>query len=495
MSDSVLSTQHSALRAGLRAAYGDVGLFSRALWSGQVLRRYQLGPARAVAESVRRGGGDTFCIVFSRQAGKDETIAQVQAYLLHLYRLAGGTIVLGAPTLNPQAIASRDRLVARLRAARVLAPAQTREGRIVEVGRAAAHFLSAGPEANARGATASLLLVCNEAQDVLPERWDAVFEPMAASTHATTVFLGTVWTAQTLLARQMRYCRELEVRDGRRRLFLVPWEEVAAELPAYGAHVQARMAQLGERHPFVRTEYCLEELDGDGGLFPAARQAQMRGEHPRQRAATPGRQYALLLDVAGEEEEAVAGVGAWAPEGRRDATALTVVEVDTATVGDPLIGRPSYRVVDRRLWVGEKHAALYATLLDLARSVWRARWVVVDATGVGAGLASFLGQALGARLIPFIFTARSKSDLGWSLLAAIDSGRVKDYADDGAPETALYWRQVGACTYEVLAGPERRLRWSVPSATLHDDLLMSAGLLGVLESGAVDWRSRTARGV
>lgn len=484
----------SQLAPALRELYGDVARFSRAMWPQYALRRYQQGPARAVVESVRRGGGDTFCVVFSRQAGKDEVLAQVQAYLLHLLRLSGGTVVLGAPTLNPQAISSRDRLVARLRACRALAPHRTREGRIVEVGQAAAHFLSAGPEANSRGATASRLLIANESQDIEPARWDAVFDPMAASTNATTVFMGTVWTDRTLLARQMAYCRELERRDGRRRLYLVAWEEVARELPAYGDRVRSRMAQLGAQHPLIRTEYCLEELAGDGGLFGRDRQSLMRGDHARLEGPRPGQTYALCVDVAGEEEDQVAGEEIDLSD-RRDATALTVVEVDLASCDDPLIGRPSYRVVERRLWVGERHATLYAVLLAEAQR-WRARWVLVDATGVGAGLAGFLGKALGRRLLPFVFTSKSKSDLGWWFLAAIDSGRVRDYADDGRDDTALYWRQLGAVEYEVLEGPGRLMRWSVPSATLHDDLVLSAALLGYLDgSGEVDWRSRRARGV
>lgn len=480
--------------AGLRAMFDDVAAFSAFAWPKQRLRRYQHGPAVAIADGALRGG-DMLCIVFSRQAGKDEVIAQVQAYLLHLLRLAGGSMVLGAPTLAPQAITSRDRLIARLRPLRPLAPYRTREGRIVEVGQASALFASAGPEAAARGATASRLLICNEAQDVDPARWDAVFDPMAASTNATTVFLGTVWTADTLLARQMAHCRELEKRDGRQRLFLVRWEEVADELPAYGERVRARMAQLGERHPFIRTEYCLEELAGDGGLFPLARQALMRGEHARQREPRPGAQYALLVDVAGEEEEQIAGELVRDSD-RRDATALTIVEVDTATVADPLIGRPSYRVVDRRLWVGEKHATLYSVLLgEFDR--WHARWIVVDATGVGAGLAGFLGARLGpARCRPFVFTSKSKSDLGWWFTAAVDSGRVRDYRDDGESDTATYWRQVGACGYELLPGPGRLLRWSVASPSIHDDALLSAALLGWLDgSGEIDWRSRAARQV
>ena len=48
-------------------------------------------------------------------------------------------------------------------------------------------FVSAAPGANARGQTADVLLVANEAQDILPDTWDAVFDPMAASTNAPTL--------------------------------------------------------------------------------------------------------------------------------------------------------------------------------------------------------------------------------------------------------------------------------------------------------------------
>ena len=58
-----------------------------------------------------------------------------------------------------------------------------------------------------------------------------------------------------------------------RRVFLVPWDRVAAEVPAYGDYVAAEMARLGDSHPLVRTQYKLEEIDDASGLFPAARQA------------------------------------------------------------------------------------------------------------------------------------------------------------------------------------------------------------------------------
>src|SRR5699024_6430125 len=145
----------------------------------------------------------------------------------------------------------------------------------IRVGTARAVFLSAARTANARGQTADLALIANEAQDIDPATWDAVFDPMAASTNAPTIFLGTVWSKETLLARQMRHARRREADDGRQRLFCVPWHRVAEDVPVYGERVRARIDQLGEHHPFIRTEYFLEELDGENALFPPQRIAQM----------------------------------------------------------------------------------------------------------------------------------------------------------------------------------------------------------------------------
>jgi len=58
-------------------------------------------------------------------------------------------------------------------------------------------------------------------------------------------------------------------------------------------------------------------------------------------------------------------------------------------------------------------------------SNWKVQAVVVDATGVGAGIASFLSDALGDRCIPFIFSSPSKSALGYELLSAVGAGRLK----------------------------------------------------------------------
>lgn len=516
-----------AVVQGLRLALSSPSLFSATFLPEYQLRSYQadvadgMGTAltsdfprqardrlsRNTGRGARHSAPNEYAAVFSRQAGKDELLAQLCAWLLVRNSRIGGQTIIALPSLDPQGLIARDRLLARLAMPRLqtigVVP-RLRDGRIVQVGRASVQYVSASPMANARGLTASLLLVANEAQDIDPDRWDAVFAPMAASTDAPTLFMGTVWTSDTLLSRQLAYFRDLEDRDGLRRRFLVPWRDVANELPVYGAYVERQIAQLGQDHPFIQSEYELIELDGNGGLFPPSRQGQMQGEHAPLRRASPDETYALLLDVAGEEEEPTDPGRPYHTDAKRDSTALTVVRV---ALGD---GRPRYEVVRRYLWTGVRHTELHGQLVDLARTVWKATYLVVDATGIGAGLASFLREALGDRVVvPFVFSQSSKSKLGWDFLGIVDSGRFKEYdaltpnpapntgsgeIDDQARELSeIFWRQVIACRYEVRPGPNRLLSWEVPDARTHDDLLISSALVAVLDEQ--DWRPRTARGV
>ena len=490
-------------RATVRAALEDVGAFSRAALPARALRGYQAPVARAVADRVAGGGGAEYAAVFSRQSGKDELLAQLCAWLLCRWRLRGGTIVVATPALRPQGLLTRDRLLERLAAPGVRAlagPARLRDGNTVQVGRARVRFLSAARGANSRGNTADLLLVANEAQDIDPDVWDAVFAPMAASSDATTLYMGTVWSSTTLLARQLRLLRDLERADGAPRVFRVPWRRVAEELPAYGAYVRRQLALLGEGHPFIRTEYELEELDGGGKLFPPERQALLRGGGERlaplaapDLADPPGAAYAFTIDVAGEEEDGVEGEAARRLRPRRDSTALNVVRV---LPGDP---RPRYEVVARYLWTGARHTALFERIASLATRVWRPRRVVIDATGVGAGLASFLTAELSERVVvPFVFSSASKSQLAWDLLGLIDAGRLRVCApavgDDAEQATLdqLFWRQLAACRYTTLPGPGKLLRWGVDDPRLHDDLVFALALTAVLDRQ--DWRPRAARG-
>jgi len=461
----------------------DISGFSR-LVTRKPLRGYQLEPAEAILDSVLNGYGLTFAVEMSRQAGKNELSGQLEAYLLNLFRKRGGSIVKASPTFKPQTVNSILRLMDRLENDWNKKRYRRREGYIVELGKARTFFFSAGPGAKVVGATADLLLEGDEAQDVAAARWDKDFRPMGASTNATTVLWGTAWTGKTLLARSIKYLKRLEAKDGRRRVFKYDADVVGAEVPAYARYVAGEVDRLGRNHPLIKTQYYLEEIDAEGGLFPNLRRALMRGEHQRRHEPEPGKRYALLLDVAGEDEQAGNVLDrAMLENKRRDATALSVVEVDTA------YGRlPVYRLVDRKLWLGVKHTSLHGQLLALVAH-WHAMFIVVDSTGVGAGLTSFLSKALGEKVIPVLFSTKVKSDLGWNFVGLVETGRYRDYAEDQQPDTRQFWYEVEACQYQVRDGPGQMMSWGVwesPGydgliAYGHDDLLISAALCTILD--------------
>ncbi len=512
----------------------DITTFTE-IGDGLRLRNYQREAALSICNSVLDRQGLTFVVMFPRQSGKNELQAQIEAYLLSILGNRDLEIVKISPTFKPQTLNAMRRLEQVLeKNAMTRGRWEKESGYIYHIEQARIVFLSGSPEANIVGATASLLLEVDEAQDIEIAKFDKEIAPMAASTNATRVFWGTAWTSQTLLGRELRAARAAETVDGVRRVFVQTAETVAAEVPAYGEFVEAQVARLGRESPMVRTQYFSEEIDGTGGMFPAERAALMRGEHtallgPRAMDYGPlfsqgvqadkARVYCLLVDVAGEDEGAadpMAGAGGnvelrnpgptSAGGKRRDATALTVVEVDLGTLADPLIKAPTYRAVHRRQWVGVSHTELYAQLLALARA-WCARWLVVDATGVGAGLASFLGRALSGKVIAFIFSQASKSKLGWDFLSIVDGGRWKDFcaragtiAGEGAASSGeslenqarlqeAFFHQLSFCQYELGQGPGKVMKWGVPDGrrdpvtgeTLHDDLVMSAALAGVLD--------------
>jgi hypothetical protein len=93
---------------------------------------------------------------------------------------------------------------------------------------------------------------------------------------------------------------------------------------------------------------------------------------------------------------------------------------------------------------------------------------------------------------PFLFNRKTTSDLGWAFIGLIDGGRIKEYADDGSDIIRIDRHQLLACTYEVLPGPGKLLRCSVPAGRDHDDLLIGTALTARFD--AIGWRVRTARG-
>src|SRR5262245_58047643 len=93
----------------LRYALSNVRVFGAHL-VGTPLRSYQLEPARAIVDSVLGRKGLPFTVMMSRQAGKNELSAHLEAYLLTLFSRRGGSIVKVAPTFRPQIVNSMLRV-------------------------------------------------------------------------------------------------------------------------------------------------------------------------------------------------------------------------------------------------------------------------------------------------------------------------------------------------------------------------------------------------
>ncbi len=345
------------------------------------LRAYQQAIANAILRSILDHSGLTFAVLMARQAGKNETSAHLEALLLTLFRSYGGWLVKASPTFQPQTVNSILRLEARLENAWTGQRWHRERGYMVCLGRARAAFFSAQPGASVVGATASILLEADEAQEISEEKWNKDFRPMGAATNVTTVLWGTAWTPDTLLARSVAALRRQEGQDGRRRVFVVPWTDVAAEVPAYRAYVQAEIERLGPTHPIVRTQYALEDVDSVSPMFPPSRQALMRGDHLAHVAPDSDTVYALTVDVAGQ---AVEGESRPGDDNTRDCTACTLFAVCVAGSGDPLAGRPRYSVARRWWWRGVGQAELYQRLTGLAET-WSpaASWSTPRASAPG----------------------------------------------------------------------------------------------------------------
>ena len=146
-------------------------------------------------------------------------------------------------------------------------------------------------------------------------------------------------------------------------------------------------------------------------------------------------------------------------------------------------------MVEHYWWTGRKHPELYPQLVDILKNVWHCRKIVVDATGVGEPVSSFLRQALGGRVSPFTFTQRSKSELGFNLLAATNSGRLKVYKGDSSAEYKEFWLEMEKAKSQYRAN--QTMTFYVDPAQGHDDFLMSLALL--VEAGN-QYVPREARG-
>jgi hypothetical protein len=436
------------------------------------LRPYQLEVGRAVMDSIRKGTGLTFSVEIARQGGKNELSAHLEVLLLTLYMARGGSIVKCSPTFKPQTVISMDRLKQRLDDFGFDGIYHPQMGYIVQLGNSRVIFLSAEGSSSVVGHTADILLEIDEAQDVGKDKYTKEFRPMGSATNVTTVLYGTTWDSSTLLEEMKQDNLQSEKRDGIKRHFRYDWQEVGRYNPDYLKFVQSEQQRLGEEHPLFKTQYALLPVTRGGGFLSRQQIALMLGEHRRQAHPEGKGTYIAGIDLAGEHEPETMGPGGSGTGGLKahDSSVITIAEVDA---GDP--AQPVLRVVEQYRWTGTPHGQLYAQMMHLLKDVWKCHRIVVDATGIGQPVASFLRKELGSRVIPLVITSRSKSDLGFELLSFVNSGRLKLYKQDGSLEyrATLFELERARAQYR----PNQTMSFYVDPQDGHDDFLVSLALM------------------
>ncbi|HLX55946.1 MAG TPA: hypothetical protein VKR83_02885 [Ktedonobacteraceae bacterium] len=450
---------------------------------GKPLYPYQCEVANAILDSIEGRHGRIITVMMSRQSGKNQLSAVLEAYLL--MSMPQGTIVKAAPTYTPQIITSRLRLLSLLDNPFTRERIWTSHGYIVGVSPRSdasllrSHsgpcvmFYSAAQESNVVGATADILLEIDEAQDVSPEKFDRDFRPMAAVANATTVLYGTAWSDNTLLAHQRAANLAQQEQSGLRTHFEFDWRTLAAINPQYRAFVEHEIARLGEEHPAIQTQYLLRPISGAGYLLNSLHHTLLQGTHSWEDTPCGEGWYIAGMDVAGEERSAPGlATGNQFASSKRDSSVITIGRVSLNELNLPCV-----EIVHHQWWTGRSHLEQYAAALALVEH-WGIRSFVIDATGIGAGLASLLLSKLGAeRVMPFTFSRPAKSRLAYQLLSLLNNGRLKLYAAQNAPP-AIYtecWQQLRQARYRLPA-PEV-MDFYVDPADGHDDFLISLALL------------------
>jgi len=435
------------------------------------LRLYQREIAKHILDSIQENLGLTFSVEIARQGGKNELSAHLEVLLLTMFMAAGGNAIKCSPTFKPQTIISMSRLKERLDDFGFGGIWFIEAGYMVRLGNARQVFLSADGASSVVGHTADILLEIDESQDVARDKYSKEFRPMASASNATTVHYGTTWDDTTLLEEVKQTNLELEKKDGIKRHFRYDWQEVAKCNPSYRAFVESERERLGEDHPLFRTQYALLPIRGGGGFVTSQQIAQIQGDHFRINQPDKRRIYVAGIDFAGESEQ---------PEDEillrsgRDATVITVAEFISDTT-DMVASEPIIHVVEHYSWVGKKHSELYPQMVDIIKNVWNCSRIVTDATGIGEPITSFLRKSLGSKIIPFKFTQKTKSEAGFDLLAAINSGRLKLYRQDGSEDyiELMFELKKAKSVYR----PNQTLNFFVDPGDGHDDYLMSLALV------------------
>lgn len=431
--------------------------------SGKSFFPYQAQFAKRIIRSVIENDGEEITALFSRQSGKSETVAITAGGMavilpilanmpmfwedkrLMMFR-DGMLIGIFAPALHQAQISfsrikqymATESAVAIFTDPEINAVFDTNNGQNVCVRLANFNVssvitcMSASDGSNIEGKSYMLIIV-DEAQDVSNFKYLKSISPMGAFYNATKILIGTPTTQKGFFYESIeRNDEDYKLGKRKRNHFQYNYETVCKYNPNYAKYIEGEKRRLGGDSDEFQMSYNLKWLF-ERGMF-----------------VDPEKFEALGLQECGRifhdrKHVHVAGIDCGK---KSDSTIVTVGEVDwenpiiVEQSPDPNI--PDYVLYDVFVkdWLeiqGDNWNEQYYMIISYLQN-FDVKRIVVDATGVGSPIADRLMANVDCEVIPYVFSATSKSDLYKNFDTVIKQGHFHYPANEETKETPEYKR-------------------------------------------------------
>lgn len=448
---------------------------------------------------------------WARQSGKNESAARFDTRFLMIY---GGAAKRGmfaadeiaavhaAPGWRPAISMAKRRLK---RAVNVFPQCRDKKSLAFEDGYVARLanlpaiivYLSANPEAQNKGETASAFMRVDEAQLVDTKEYAEALAPQRSTTAAPAFFMGTGGSEHSLIETMEDRIVELEDRFRHagypvKLLHKLTWLEAARYNEEYDTFVRGEMERLGPDSTTFITEYMVGRTSA-GRMFDEEDLVQMFGDFGFQQKPSGGKIYVAGVDYCGAGETASTDVLDSERVKKRDISCAWIWECAFREWEDPDTGKrtsvPVLKLAAFRLWPGQHDVAdeIYEYLFNR----WRVVRVHEDANGAGDYPSAQHEFRRPSQVKRLKMTAADNDRMGRRLESAVKCRRLTLCSDDGSREWGEMHKQFKYLEREVFDGG--RMRWGHPrnlvvidgvARPVHDDIPKAAAL-GI--DAAYDW--------
>jgi len=290
------------------------------------------------------------------------------------------------------------------------------------------------------------LLVLEEAQDISETKIKKSLSPMVAATKGSTVMIGTASTKKCVFYTAIKHNERSQLAGGPRNHFAYNWKICARYNSLYFDYVMQEQVKLGPSSDEFRLSYEIEWLF-ERGMFVSQELLLNPGM-----ALCRGEIFSEIVSPEfriPEEFSLVIGID-WGRD--HDSTVVSVLAVNwmhpVHTISSSNEhGNYNVQLFQKHLlswkeWHGDNYELQYNEILQFIRR-WGAKVkrVVTDAGGCGAPIYDRLVATLSQtniEVVPFVFSAQSKSDMYKALYAEICGGRVTFPAAVAARKTTEF---------------------------------------------------------